>query len=364
MNTFRGRLFGPGLPGGGAEARARWLGDRLEIAAGGRTWSVRVERVVAAGFDGRLRVEFRDAAEDGEADFAFFLDEPGACPAFAAGAPAEITAHLRDVARDVRGVERRFRLGWFALGLVLLLPFVPVAVFLARSDAVAAWAVDRIPAEQEARFGDLALAQTRARMALADSGPAVDAVRLIGQRLTPGTRLQYRWFVADAPQINAFAAPGGVVVVFSGLIRAAERPEELAGVIAHEVAHAELRHGLRAMVKGLGLSALLSVALGDLSGGGLEKAIANLTELRFSRDAEREADADGLKRMVAARIDPQGMVRFLERLDEEGKAAVPALLSTHPVTGERLETLRREVAAAKIESTPLALDWVGVKRGL
>ncbi|OFX22042.1 MAG: hypothetical protein A2V77_09975 [Anaeromyxobacter sp. RBG_16_69_14] len=68
--------------------------------------------------------------------------------------------------------------------------------------------------------------------------------------------------------------------------------------------------------------------------------------------------------MLAARIDPQGMVRFFERLDEEGKAAVPALLSTHPVTGERLETLRREVAAAKVESTPLAMDWAKVRRGL
>jgi predicted Zn-dependent protease len=264
----------------------------------------------------------------------------------------------------VRRVERRFRLGWFALGLVLLLPFVPVAIFLARTDAVAAWAVDRIPAEQEARFGDLALAQTRARMRLADSGPAADAVRLIGQRLTLGTRLRYRWFVADSPQINAFAAPGGVVVVFSGLIRAAERPEEVAGVIAHEVGHAELRHGLRAVVKGLGFRALLSVALGDLSGGALEEAVANLTELRFSRDAEREADTDGLKRMLAARIDPQGMVRFFERLDEDGKAAVPALLSTHPVTGERLATLRRGVAAAKVEAKPLAVDWAEVKRGL
>jgi predicted Zn-dependent protease len=132
--------------------------------------------------------------------------------------------------------------------------------------------------------------------------------------------------------------------------------------MAHEVAHAELRHGLRAMVKGLGLRALLSVALGDLAGSGLEHAVADLTELEFSREAEREADAHGLKRMLAARIDPQGMVRFFERLAKEDERGLPAFLSTHPATGERLEFLRREVSAAKADATPLGLDWAAVKR--
>jgi predicted Zn-dependent protease len=200
-------------------------------------------------------------------------------------------------------------------------------------------------------------------MKLDDRGPAVDAVRLIGERLTPGTRLRYRWFVADRPEVNAFAAPGGVVVVFRGLVQAAETPEEVAGVLAHEVAHAELRHGLRATVKGMGFRALLALALGDLSGTALEAMVADLTELRFSRDAEREADAEGLRRLAAARIDPRGMVRFFERVRDEAGAAVPALLSTHPAPAERLEALRRETAALRIDATPLPLDWAAVKRG-
>lgn len=376
MNDFPGRLFGPGLPGGGAEATARWFGDRLEIAAGDRTWSGAVERVDSAGFHGdRLRADLRCAAEDGEANFALFLDQPHARAAFAAGAPAGIAAQIDGAARSRRGAGRRSLLGWSVLGFVLLLPVLPLALFLARSDAIAGWAVDRIPVEEEARLGDLVLAQTRARMELTDRGPAADAVRLIGERLTPGypsarsdraradgsPRLEYRWFVADRPETNAFAAPGGVVVVFSGLIRATETPEELAGVIAHEVSHAELRHSLRAMAKRLGLRALLSLALGDLSGSALEGAAANLTELQFSRDAEREADAEGLKRMVAARIEPEGMLRFFERLRAADGAAVPAFLSTHPATAERLEALRRELGAVKVAPAPLGIDWAAVK---
>lgn len=363
MSTFRGRLFGAGLPGGGAEAVARWWGERLEVTAGERAWSGAVERVEPAGFDGdRLRVTLR-VPEGGDAPFALFVEGAEARRAFAAGAPAGVAAQVARAARAERGRERRFRVAWAGLGLFLLLPVVLLLAFLARSDVVARWIVDRVPPELEARLGELALAQARAQMTLQTSGPAVDAVRLMGERLAAGTRLQYRWLVADRPEINAFAAPGGVVVVFRGLIEAADTPEEVAGVVAHEVAHAELRHSLRAAVKGMGLRALLSIALGDLSGGVLERAAANLTELRFSREAEREADSEGLRRMAAAGIDPQGMIRFFERLQKQEGAAVPALLSTHPATSERMERLRRAAAAAKPASRPLPLDWAAVKRG-
>jgi Zn-dependent protease with chaperone function len=376
MSTFRGRLFGPGLPGAGTEAEARWSGARLEITAGGRAWSATIDRVEPAGLDGAtLKATFREAAEgpdpgslpgpapEGDRLFALFVEQPEARTAFAAGAPVELAGPLRRARRLHRSRERRFRLGGALLALLLLLPVLALLAFLARSDAVAGWIVDRIPPEQEARLGEIALAQARSRMKLDDRGPAVDAVRLIGERLTPGTRLRYRWFVADRPEVNAFAAPGGVVVVFRGLVQAAETPEEVAGVLAHEVAHAELRHGLRATVKGMGFRALLALALGDLSGTALEAMVADLTELRFSRDAEREADAEGLRRLAAARIDPRGMVRFFERVRDEAGAAVPALLSTHPAPAERLEALRRETAALRIDATPLPLDWAAVKRG-
>jgi predicted Zn-dependent protease len=363
MSTFRGRLFGTGLPGGGAEAVARWWGDRLQVTAGERAWSGTVERVEPAGFDGdRLRVTFR-IPDGGDSPFALFVEDPEARRAFTAGAPAGVAAEVARAARAERGRERRFRVAWAGLGLILLLPVVVLVAFVARSDAVARWVVERIPPEQEARLGEIALAQARGQMRLETTGPAAEAVRLMGERLTAGTRLQYRWFVADRPEINAFAAPGGVVVVFRGLIQAAETPEEAAGVIAHEVAHVELRHSLRAAVKGMGLRALLSIALGDLSGSALERVAADLTELRFSRDAEREADSEGVRRMAAAGLDPQGMIRFFERLQQHEGTTMPALLSTHPATAERLERLRREAAAATHESTPLSLDWAAVKRG-
>ncbi|MDH5298418.1 MAG: M48 family metallopeptidase, partial [Desulfobulbaceae bacterium] len=208
-------------------------------------------------------------------------------------------------------------------------------------------------------------AQTRARLQFIDSGPAIDKVKAIGERLTPDTRHHYQWFVAESPEINAFAAPGGVVVVFSGLIRATASPEELAGVLAHEVSHAELRHSLKGAVKNLGLRSLMLLAMGDLSAGLLGDLAAGLTEMKFSRDAEREADREAVKRLAKAHIDPNAMVTFFELLERENRPTPPAILSTHPATRERIDTVRREISLMpRPAPRPLAMNWQAVKDSL
>jgi predicted Zn-dependent protease len=94
------------------------------------------------------------------------------------------------------------------------------------------------------------------------------------------------------------------------------------------------------------------------------EAAKNLTELGFSREAEREADRDGIRRLVAARIDPGGMVRFFEKLAREQAIAPPALLSTHPASEERLTELRREVATLGGDWLPLAIDLTAARAAL
>lgn len=317
--------------------------------------------IAAAGFNSAsLRITW----EGDVGAYAFVIETDAARAACGVSAPPDIARCILSASGSRERLERRFRFGGVLLALILLLPLIGIGVFLLNSDRVADWAVKRIPYEQEARLGDLVLAQTRLQMKILDSGPAVDAVSAIGSRLTTGSLHRYRWFVADRPDVNAFAAPGGVVVVFSGLIRSAGSAEELAGVLAHEVAHAELRHSLRGMVKSLGLRALVSLLTGDASGGVFADAATRLTELRFSREAEREADDDGLRRLVKARIDPNGMLRFYQKLAGERRPSPPPLLSTHPATGERLEHLRREVAQLRENWEPLPIDIDRLKIGL
>lgn len=361
---FRGRLFGPGLPVAGVPAAGRWSDGSLQVAVEG-TAGYRLQAdhpaIDAAGFNASsLRISWQ--GEGGT--YAFIIDGESERSLCSATAPAAATRHLAAAAGVTTCLERRFRFGALLLIMILAFPLLGIGLFLGNSERVADWAVKRISTEHEAQLGDLVLAQTRLQMKLIDRGPAVEAISAIGSRLTTGSAHRYRWFVADRPDINAFAAPGGVVVVNSGLIRAADSAEELAGVLTHEVAHAELRHTLRGVIKSLGLRAMVSLVIGDISASVFADAATRLTALRFSRDAEREADAEGLRRLVVARIDPVGMIRFYEKLAAEQRLSPPAILSTHPATGERLESLRLEVSRQKGKWQLLPVDIQSIKSSL
>lgn len=366
-STFGGRLFAPGLDGVGVPATGQWRQGRLVVCVqdGGaeREWLAPEHPTLSAGGFNAAQLSVAWPAEDGQVQF--FVDAGAARAAFAAAMPATLAQPHGAAQRAARGVERRFKFWWAALAAVALLPVLALALLVLRGGDVVDWAVRQIPHAQEAKLGDLVLAQTRAQMRVIDSGPAVDAVKHMGERLTPGTLHRYRWLVVDQPEMNAFAAPGGVVVVYSGLLKGIDTPEEAAGVIAHEVAHAELRHGLQGMVKSMGLRAGAAVLLGDWSGAVLSEATTSLLEMKFSRQAETEADMEGLRRLVAAKINPEGMARLMDKLAAQSKDATPpALLSTHPASSERAAALRALAAQHPGPWDTLPLDWAAVKASL
>jgi beta-barrel assembly-enhancing protease len=250
------------------------------------------------------------------------------------------------------------------LALVAVLVAGIVGYLALNASEIAERIVSNVPLEQELALGELGLAEARLRVKLADTGPAVDAVRAVGGRLTRDSRFRYRWFVAARPEVNAVALPGGIVIVFAGLIEAAASPEELAAVLAHEVAHAELRHALRASVQQIGLSGLAGLFLGG-AGDRFADAATTLGERKFSRDAEQEADRDGLRRLVAARIDPRAMPRIYARLAEKPPAG---LMATHPATAGRIAALEAEIARLEAAGLPspeaLVIDWPLVQAAL
>lgn len=302
-------------------------------------------------------------AWEGEGGAVRLLLDAKTSEGFAAVGPASFRKALAEARRKPRSLERRWRLAWGLLGGVLALPAVLLGLFLWFAEPMADWAAARVPPQLEHQLGEVALVQARRTGVLQEQGPAVDGLRRIGSRLVanPG---DYRWFVSASPEVNAFAAPGGVVVVNAGLIRRAGSAEELAGVLAHEIAHVELRHALTGMLKGLGLRALLAALFGDY--GGLAGVGGQLTELSFSRAAEREADARGLDMLIASGIAPQGMLDFYARMAVEEKSpAALAWLSTHPASSERLAALREAVARRHLtRPRPLEIDWPTLKAAL
>lgn len=159
----------------------------------------------------------------------------------------------------------------------------------------------------------------------------------------PASPYHIRLSVVDAPAVNAFATPGGRVVILRGLLEKTASPEQLAGVLAHELQHVYQRHTTRAILEQTATTFLLTAISGDLSGGlawGLEGA-RTMGTLHYSRTHEREADVEGLRMLQAARLDPAAMVAFYEIMhnDVEAHAGPPDFLSTHPDMGERLATL-------------------------
>jgi predicted Zn-dependent protease len=172
----------------------------------------------------------------------------------------------------------------------------------------------------------------------------VSLVQGIGNRLVAANNLNgwpWTFKVIDDPTVNAVSLPGGPVYVFRGLLDALDRNEsELAGVIAHEIAHVEKRHAAKQYSQQVitmgGISVLLGGDTQTLA------ALANmLLQLEYSRNDEYDADSNGIRYMARANFDPWGLVRFfekLQRLQNEGRGnAVTNVLRTHPLTRDRIE---------------------------
>jgi Zn-dependent protease with chaperone function len=300
-------------------------------------------------------------------EWAVTVDEPAAVAALLAGLPPRFG---EEVARWRRAAARRRRGGRVALAAaaaLLLLPLVGLALLWTFRDALLDAAVRRLPASVDARLGDAVHAQLRAGGRLAAGGPAREAVRAIGERLVaaaPPHPFAFRFEVLDDPAVNAFAAPGGVVVVHTGLLAAAGAPEEVAGVLAHEVVHVLARHSLRQVLVQLGLATTLRLlAGGEGLADALGSAAARLGALGFSRGQEREADAGALDLLRGARLPADGLAAFFERLAAEG-GAPPAFLSSHPAGADRAAALRAELARrGPWPVEPLAIDWAAVRTG-
>jgi predicted Zn-dependent protease len=181
--------------------------------------------------------------------------------------------------------------------------------------------------------------------------PAItEYINRVGQNivLRSDAKIPFTIKIIDAPDVNAFALPGGYLYVNSGLILAAENEAEVAGVMAHEIAHVTARHGVEQASKGT-LLQYLSIPLIFVGGvpGMIVQNLANialpLTYLKFSRGAEEEADYLGLQYMWAAGYDPTAMLTFFEKLKAKEKkepGTLAKVFSSHPTTGKRIDKAR------------------------
>ena len=229
--------------------------------------------------------------------------------------------------------------------------------FLACTLAVLVPVASLISVQEEIALGRQAQQQARSQIPQVSDRAVAAYVAGLGRRLAAragGPRYPYSFSVANQREINAFALPGGPVWIHRGAIQAAENEAQMAGVLAHEIAHIAQRHAADQITKSLvanGLIGVLGALLGNDSGGARAaqlgaQVLAGGYMLKFSRDDEREADRVGAQIMRRAGWDPRAMIEFMEILRrQQGRdpGSVEVFLSTHPGAGERAALLRQQL---------------------
>lgn len=237
------------------------------------------------------------------------------------------------------------------LGALLVLVLLVVGFFLAK-DAIVGALTRHFPQEYEQKVGNLLLPAVLPPGKQMDDPALVEQLNMLADpvlKAVPATAgfTTFTLHLASDPVPNAFAIPGGHIIVNSGLIKLADTPEQVVGVIAHEAGHAAMRHGLQSLISRAGTAAVLQLVLGDASGlaGVLHEGGGYLLNQKYSRDYERQADEKAWDYMMAANVNPAGLGQFFAKLEQEQGVVPPEILSTHPNTAARRDELQRRLKA-------------------
>ncbi|HKI50049.1 MAG TPA: M48 family metallopeptidase [Desulfobacteria bacterium] len=301
--------------------------------------------------------------------------------------------------------KRSLRYALMILALVVIPPLI-FAIWVYAIPAMTNAVADKIPTKWEEKLGQDYF-QTLFKDSIKEPDPQVrGALDAISSRLltaVPDQPYQFRIYVHPSKIVNAMALPGGTIIVFQGLINATETPEELAGVLAHEFQHVLKRHSTRNIIRSeaIHLFGLIISGNSDSMTNVILQAGSLLEHLRYSRKLESQADAEGMKMMLAARIDPRGMIRVFEKLEEEQQRQLESMkkdkektdsgkkdsaekdketkdsdkegdvppkwtkyLSTHPEGDDRVEVLKKLSEHSTQKPRPLLpdFDWKSMHR--
>lgn len=229
---------------------------------------------------------------------------------------------------------------------------------------------------QETQLGREIMRQIRGEKEYLDDPEVVDYLNTLGDRLVASSPAPYRpfeFFAVRDDSINAFALPGGYIGVHTGLVSAARGESELAGVLAHEIAHVTQSHIARIVdaQKGSTLTTLAALAVAILAARSdnsqaaqaalvTAQAMTMQSQLDYTREHEKEADRVGLQTLSGSGYDPAGMVSFFERLQAQGRlyeSQAPSYLRTHPLSHERMADLQNRLGEMKYRQHPDSLDF-------
>jgi predicted Zn-dependent protease len=213
-----------------------------------------------------------------------------------------------------------------------------------------------ISTQQEVQMGTEYAQQINAQLPIVRDPEVVRYINVLGDsiaKLADDRSLNWQFFVVNANEVNAFAVPGGYVYVNRGLIDRAQRMDQLAGVLGHEIGHVVRRHSVQQMEKaqGANVGVTLACVLTSVCNSQATAAAINVGGsalfAKFSRDDEAEADAEGVKNVVRAGIDPRGipeMFRILLDERERSPSTVSSWFATHPMEEDRIQATQAQIS--------------------
>jgi len=227
--------------------------------------------------------------------------------------------------------------GFVTIGLIIYFLLLP-------------WLADRatehFPMEQEIALGKELMSQYT-------SGETVDTAgtRLLnefGKTIAFNTKYPLHFTLIESKTVNAFAVPGGEIVIYTGILDILKTEEELAGLMAHEASHVIQRHSIRSMMRQLAGSMLIGLVVGDV--GDISSTLVGQADqfrnLSYSRELETEADLKGMEILVNSKINPKGMVGLLNglKLEHSSGTELPEFLLTHPAPDSRIEAIENSMS--------------------
>lgn len=213
-----------------------------------------------------------------------------------------------------------------------------------------------ISTQQEVQMGTEYAQQINAQLPIIKDPEVVRYINVLGDsiaKLADDRTLDWQFFVVNSPEVNAFAIPGGYVYVNRGLVERAQKMDQLAGVLGHEIGHVVRRHSVKQMeqAQGANIGVTLACVLTQICNNQATAAAINVGGnalfAKFSRDDEAQADEEGVKNTVRAGIDPRGipeMFQILLNERERSPSSVDAWFATHPLEEDRIQATQAQIA--------------------
>ena len=241
-------------------------------------------------------------------------------------------------------------------------------IYLLLVATIAGFTLQFISPQKEAELGEMMFNNL-----IADEKIDTKATQLLNNfagDLDLSDKYKLSFTVVDDTVVNAFAVPGGHIVVYKGILQQLQQPEELVALLGHESSHINERHSLRSILRQMTGGMILSMVFGDMGsiGGAIVSRADMLQGLSYSRQLEKDADEKGMERMIANGVNPQGTAMLMDRLQaaETGRS-LPGFLSTHPLTAKRkteaLDFVKKHPLKEPISSR-LQADWEALKAGV